>query len=79
MQVTCNCSDSSKNNPEKKLLIYSSENEFIKKVWIAALNKKEETPVQTQHTDVKSTLGGDYYNVIMVLYTPKTQWVENLM
>ena len=79
MQVICNCSNSSKNNPEKNLLIYSSENEFIRKVWVAALNQKGDTPVQSQHTDVKSTLGGDYYNVIMLLCTAKTQWVENMM
>ena len=32
------------------------KNEFTRKVWIAGLNRKEGTSVQSQHTNVKSTL-----------------------
>ena len=49
-----NCSNSSKNNREKNLFTLS-KNECTRKTWITALNRKEGTPVQDQHTNVKST------------------------
>ena len=50
-----NCSNSSKNNPEKTLFTLP-KNESNRKADIPPLNRKEETPVQSQYTNVKSTL-----------------------
>ena len=46
---------SSKNNPEKNLFTLL-KNEYTKKAWITALNQKEDTSVQSQHINSKSTL-----------------------
>ena len=53
--TACNCSNSSKNNPDKTFFILP-KNECTRKAWIAALNQKVGTSVQSQHTNVKSTL-----------------------
>ena len=51
-----NCCNTSKNNPEKILFTTLLENECTRKAWIAVLNQKEGTSVQSQHTNVKSAL-----------------------
>ena len=50
-----NCSNSGKNNFEKTLFTLP-KNECTRKALVAALNRKEGSFVQSQHTNVKSTL-----------------------
>ena len=50
-----NWSNSSKNNPEKTLFTLP-KNEYTRKARIVALNRKEGTSVQSQHTNNKSAL-----------------------
>ena len=51
-----NCSNSSKNNPEKALFTLP-KNVRARKAWIAALKRKEDISVQSQqYINVKSTL-----------------------
>ena len=52
--VAYNCSNPSKNNHEKTLFIIP-KSEYTRKAYIPALNRKKRTPVQSQHTNVKST------------------------
>ena len=50
-----NCSNSSKDNPEKKTMVTLPKNQYTRKAWIVALNRKEGTPMKDQDTSVKST------------------------
>ena len=50
-----NCSNSSRNNPEKTLFTLP-KSECTRKAQISTLNQKKDTPVQSQYTNIKSTL-----------------------
>ena len=62
---------------KKNTLVTLLKNECTKKAWIAALNQKEDISVQSQLTNVKSTLRRAH--VLVLLYTVNTQRMQILM
>ena len=67
-----NCNNSSKNIPDKALFTLPNS-ECTRKANIPTLDQKEDTTVQSQHTNVNKLSAEHCSNVIVLLCTAKTE------